>query len=239
MIAYYQGRAVGEPDGPWRLTFALGRLENLSFFFSYKSYAEHPRFYGFWALGSLQFSLEHSFGTLWIGRQGLEAYSSWIWEDDFDRIKPKDIWRRFDNHVTPKVNHRLSRYQLHQIWQKSEETIDDFMMCCRNQAAKCNKTKESSKKPFKKRWNNIAWKTNWHCSNTRGYTLLQFEQLAGNWDKDVHGIKKSASNSNKYMQCPNSGLEHSWITRESCPARGSECLNCRKPTHWARVCRKP
>ena len=33
MIAYYQGRALGEPDGPWRLTFALGRLENLSFFF--------------------------------------------------------------------------------------------------------------------------------------------------------------------------------------------------------------
>ena len=82
MIAYYQGRALGEPDGPWRLTFALGRLENLSFFFSYKSYAEHPRFYGFWALGSLQVSLEHSFGTLWIGRQGLEAYSSWIWEDE-------------------------------------------------------------------------------------------------------------------------------------------------------------
>ena len=23
MIAYYQGRALGEPDGPWRLTFAL------------------------------------------------------------------------------------------------------------------------------------------------------------------------------------------------------------------------
>ena len=28
-----QGCAVGEPGGPWRLTFALGRLENLSFFF--------------------------------------------------------------------------------------------------------------------------------------------------------------------------------------------------------------
>ena len=37
MIAYYQGRALGEPDGPWRLTFALGRLENLSFFFFHKN----------------------------------------------------------------------------------------------------------------------------------------------------------------------------------------------------------
>ena len=54
-----QGCALAEPSGPWRLTFALGRLENL-IFFSYKPYALHPRFYSFGALGSLQFSLEHS-----------------------------------------------------------------------------------------------------------------------------------------------------------------------------------
>ena len=51
-----QGCALAEPGGPWLLTFALGRLENLS----YKSYAGHPRFYSFRALGSLQFSLDHS-----------------------------------------------------------------------------------------------------------------------------------------------------------------------------------
>ena len=34
-----------------------------SFFFSNKSYAGHPRFYSFGALGSLQFSLEHSLVT--------------------------------------------------------------------------------------------------------------------------------------------------------------------------------
>ena len=50
-----QGCALAEPSGPWRLTFALGRLENL-IFFSYKSYAGHPRFYSFGELGSLQFS---------------------------------------------------------------------------------------------------------------------------------------------------------------------------------------
>ena len=27
-----QGCALAEPSGPWRLTFALGRLENLRFF---------------------------------------------------------------------------------------------------------------------------------------------------------------------------------------------------------------
>ena len=29
---FYQGCALAEPGGSWRLTFALGRLENLRFF---------------------------------------------------------------------------------------------------------------------------------------------------------------------------------------------------------------
>ena len=57
--SYLQGCALAEPSGPWHLTFALQQLENLSFL-SYKSSAEHPRFYRFKALGSLQFSLGHS-----------------------------------------------------------------------------------------------------------------------------------------------------------------------------------
>ena len=56
--SYPQGCALVEPGGPWRVTFALGRLENLRF--SYKSYPGRPGFYRFRALGFLQFSLEHS-----------------------------------------------------------------------------------------------------------------------------------------------------------------------------------
>ena len=51
--------ALAEPGGPWRLTFALGRLENLTFFIQI-IYAGHPRFYLFRILCFPQFSLEHS-----------------------------------------------------------------------------------------------------------------------------------------------------------------------------------
>ena len=51
------GRAHG---GRWCPTFALGWLQN-----SYKSYAKHPRFYRFRALGSLKFSLDHSLALHW------------------------------------------------------------------------------------------------------------------------------------------------------------------------------
>ena len=59
MLRKHQGCVLAEPGGPWRLTCALGQLENLRF--SYKSNAGHPRFYSFRALGSL--SLEHSLET--------------------------------------------------------------------------------------------------------------------------------------------------------------------------------
>ena len=50
--------ALAEPGGPWSLTFALGRQENLRFFIQIICWA--PWIYRFIALGSLQFSLEHS-----------------------------------------------------------------------------------------------------------------------------------------------------------------------------------
>lgn len=30
---------------------------------------------------------------VWTDSQGPEAYNSWTWEDDDDRIKPEEIWR--------------------------------------------------------------------------------------------------------------------------------------------------
>ena len=67
-----------------------------------------------------------SFILLWIGRQGLETYYSWTWEDAEDSAKPVKIWKRFEKHVAPKVNHRLARYQLQQLRQKHEELVDIF-----------------------------------------------------------------------------------------------------------------
>ena len=56
---WLQACAPVERGGPWCPTFALRWLENLSFFFSYKYTGCHG-FHSFRALGSLQFSLEHS-----------------------------------------------------------------------------------------------------------------------------------------------------------------------------------
>ena len=58
-----QGCALADPAGPLRLTFALGRLGNLSLLVQIICWA-YARFYSFRALGSLQFSLDHSLGCI-------------------------------------------------------------------------------------------------------------------------------------------------------------------------------
>ena len=51
---FMQGCALAEPVAPGTQLLLLGDKKILDF--SYKSYAGHPRFYTFRALGSLQFS---------------------------------------------------------------------------------------------------------------------------------------------------------------------------------------
>ena len=56
---FYQGCALAEPGGPWRLTFALRQQEHLRFFIQIICWA--PWILQFLkTLGSLQFFLEHS-----------------------------------------------------------------------------------------------------------------------------------------------------------------------------------
>ena len=77
------------------------------------------------------------FILLWIGWQSLENYNSWTWDDAEDRKNPSILWERFEQHVATKINHRLAQYQLQQFKQKIDESVDDFLTRCRNQASKC------------------------------------------------------------------------------------------------------
>ena len=75
---------------------------------------------------------------------------------------------------------------------------------------------------------------------TRTYkaTQSQMEELDGESNKDIHGIKGDENESeNMAKKCPNCGLNHPLQARKKCPAYGSVCLNCQKENHWTRVCR--
>ncbi|CAB3986268.1 Hypothetical predicted protein [Paramuricea clavata] len=78
-----------------------------------------------------------SYILLWIGRQGVDIYNSFVWENEQDKVNPKAIWEKYEKHLAPRTNYTLARFQLQQLRQEPNENIDDFMTRCRNQAAKC------------------------------------------------------------------------------------------------------
>ena len=41
---------------------------------------------------------------LWIGRHGLDIYNSFQWDNDTDKYKLVPVWKKFHDHIQPKVN---------------------------------------------------------------------------------------------------------------------------------------
>ena len=194
-----------------------------------------------------------SFILLWIGRCGIDIYNSWSWSEDGDKNKPAKIWEKFEKHLAPKVNHRLARYQLQQYKQKDTESVDDFLTRCRNQATKCKfrdtteveerlieqlvigtRYKKVQEKLLEK-GEKLTLDTATDTARTYEATLTHMKQLTSGSEHDVHVVRSEDPKNSK--KCPNCGGQHPEKPRSKCPAFGTECGNCGKTNHWARVCR--
>ena len=119
-----------------------------------------------------------SFILLWIGGQGLETYNSWTWDVAEDRNNPSIIWERFEQHVAPKINHRLARYQLQQFKQKIDESVDDFLTRCRiklqnaDSEIRLNRMSDSSSSSSLERNTKKSKKDYWRRANNLPSTKL-------------------------------------------------------------------
>ena len=78
-----------------------------------------------------------TFLLLWIGRHRIDLYNSWTWNSPEDKHKLDAVWKKFSDHIEPKVNAHLASFQLSQLKQHSDEAMDDFIARCRVAAAKC------------------------------------------------------------------------------------------------------
>jgi hypothetical protein len=48
-----------------------------------------------------------SYILLWIGRQGVDIYKSFVWENEQDKVKPKAIWEKYGKHLAPRTNYSI------------------------------------------------------------------------------------------------------------------------------------
>ena len=78
-----------------------------------------------------------TFLLLWTGRHGIDLHNSWTWNSQEDKHKLDAVWKKFSDHIEPKVNAYRARFQLSQLKQHSDEGVDNFIARCRVTAAKC------------------------------------------------------------------------------------------------------
>ena len=60
-----------------------------------------------------------------LGANGLQIYNSWYLDSSDNNTD--NVLIKFQHHLEPHVNYWLSRLHLQQIWQRTEETIDNFV----------------------------------------------------------------------------------------------------------------
>ena len=189
-----------------------------------------------------------SYILLWIGKTGVDLFNSWSWENEEDKYKPDIIWEKLKTHLEPKVNYRLARYQLQQFRQKAEESADDYIARCRNQARKCKFRDERElaerlteqliigtkhckvQEKLLEKGDELTLDTAIDIARTFEATIHQLSQLNPNNDNPVHAIHNSSK-----RECRRCGKQHG--SNATCPAMGSTCKACGKANHWARVCR--
>ena len=191
---------------------------------------------------------------LWIGRQGLDVYNSFTWDNADDRHKLTEVWLKFSDHIEPKVNSWLARYTLQQFRQSPEESVDTFISRCRTQAAKCKfkdadetnsrliellivgtKHPEVQAKILEKGDGVTSLDAVMEIARTYEATKGHVAQLQAR--ADVHIVRKSEPKpGNAGSKCSRCGTQHA-KNKSACPAIGQKCNKCGFTGHWAAMCK--
>ena len=191
---------------------------------------------------------------LWIGRQGLDVYNSFTWDNTDDRHKLTEVWQKFSDHIEPKVNSWLARYTLQQFRQSPEESVDAFISRCRTQAAKCKfkdadetnyrlvellivgtKHPEVQAKILEKGDGVMSLDAVREIARTYEATKGNVAQLQAR--ADAHIVRKSEPKlGNAGSKCSRCGTQHA-KNKSACPAIGQKCNKCGFTSHWAALCK--
>ena len=195
-----------------------------------------------------------TFLLLWIGRHGIDLYNSWTWNNPEDKHKLDAVWKKFSDHIEPKVNAYLARFQLSQLKQHSDEAVDNFIARCRVAAAKCKFTDivEMNTRLIEQ----LIYGTqhDYVCGKllergdglasldeamdiarifeTTKAHVAQFQSYGSSSSSSatVHGLRREMT----HEGCTRCGRRHP--AQGFCPAKGSNCRRCGRKNHWDIVC---
>ena len=193
-----------------------------------------------------------TFLLLWTGRHRIDLYNSWTWNSPEDKHKLDAVWKKFSDHIEPKVNAYLARFQLSQLKQHSDEAVDDFIARCRVAAAKCKfadivemntrlieqliigTQHDYVRGKLLERGDGLASLDEAmgiaRTFETTKAHVAQFQSYGSSSSATVHGLRREMT----HEGCTRCGRRHP--AQGFCPAKGSTCRRCGRKNHWDIVC---
>lgn len=187
-----------------------------------------------------------------IGNEALMVYNAFTWPANEARTVELAL-QRFEIYCKPKRNITYERYIFMSRKQRSNETIDDYIVTLRNLIISCNyeqltdsilrdaivmgvknnKMRESLLRESELSLDkciNIA-----RAMERAGQHIAVFAEENKNTIEPME-IDRISAREKKSTRCKFCGWTHE-LDRQKCPASGKICLKCGKSNHFARMCR--
>ena len=205
-----------------------------------------------------------SYILLQVGDEGLRRFNAWALSDE-ELKDPDIIFQRFVEQLEPPENFRVCRLKLMQYRQGHEECLDDFVNRCKLLALKCDFSESElnerlleliiASTPITDYQKELLLKDKGYklCEAIRlGRTyeaadsnVKQLKDMCSPTQSNVNVIRGKMSYSQGYNTkttngantCYNCGRNHSFKSREICPAYRTRCNLCGKENHWSNVCK--
>ncbi|KAK3763364.1 hypothetical protein RRG08_031862, partial [Elysia crispata] len=181
-----------------------------------------------------------------------------------DKKETYDALRQeLDRYFTPRVNPTYEAFKLRKMKQIPQENVDQFHVRLRTQAALCSFTdidreilaqliegitsSKLRKKALRERLTLdqlITEARNEELTETQARDIEKTDQACAISGKSQHKKghektrgKQPTTTPKHKTTCRNCGGTFPHPSSRPCPAKGKTCLNCKKPNHFAKVCR--
>ena len=188
-----------------------------------------------------------------VGYGALHVYNAFYWDEN----EPKTIENviiKFRTYCKPKKNVTYERFVFMSRKQKSNESINDYLVALRNLIKQCEygsltdsilkdaivmglRNKKTQEILLREADLNLDKCINIVQAAERAHNHSYFIAQEKNNDESMDIDKVTASNNNeKPKRCKFCGNEHVW-GRKHCPAFGKSCSNCGGSNHFMKVCK--
>ena len=187
-----------------------------------------------------------------LGKECVEIYSNFVWENEGDRDKIAVVEEKFKAHCAPLTSLHFNRHLFTERKQQESETVDDFCSALKTLAKNCDlgdkeeswitsmlvlglKDQSSKERLMEREQNLEKTLTAARIAETSKQHMKSLKDEGSKVER-VDSVDGSSRKHQGGLACSNCGILHG---KGLCPAAGQQCHKCKRLKHFARMCRTP